>query len=167
MKYFHSFASLSVSCYMCLSLTVLGLLFVVSSCGMFLALSWPFHSSGEEQRERRGCCGFSVPPLTLCSDRRVLIRVFAESSGQQDLQENCGHQLCPRPVAFGVHMVIAVFLTKWEKTAPSLTFSIAKISIPHHFQLVLPENCSHLKILVQVSGDVTCFWISLAALSLS
>lgn len=69
----------------------------------------------------------------------------------------------------GDYMEIAVFFSRMEKTAPPLTFSIAKIPIPHHFQLVPPEHCSHphLKILVQVSEDVTCFWISLAALSLS
>lgn len=66
-------------------------------------------------------------------------------------------------------MIIAVFFNRKGEDCSILTLFIAKITIPHNFQLVPPEDCSHphLKVLVQVSGDVTCFWISLAALSLS
>lgn len=71
---------------------------------------------------RRGCCGFSVFSLTLCCDRRrFVIRVFAESSGQQDLQDH-GHHLCPRRVAFGGYLVIAVFYNRVREDCSTSAF---------------------------------------------
>lgn len=110
-------------------------------CGQQL-LGCSLHRVGHSTAvwERRGCCGFSGLPLALCCGRRrAVVRVFAQSSGQQDLQEN--HPSCPRAVAFGGYYGNNIFfLTEWGKTAPPLTSSIARISVPHHFQLVPPET---------------------------
>lgn len=68
-KYFHTSASPSVSCYRCLFLNVLGVLFVVSSCWDVPCTELAIAQQCGEAEGGGGCCGFSVLLFTLCPDR--------------------------------------------------------------------------------------------------
>lgn len=130
--------------------------------GMFFGQGWPCgQQCGKAEGEERMWWFLNAHPTLCHSRRRVVIGGFAKRpKGQQGLRENHGHCLCPRTVALGGYTVVTAILSRRGKTDPPLTFSIPKISIPpHHFQLMPPQGISYPcpKILVQVSGDVTCF----------